>query len=138
MSAFERIDSARKYGTEYEKTALKISIIQLRLSRWAESVQSVTSATTIGSAENGATAERLLAEIESELEQAEDRAKRYKLKEETTSPDDRKKIALIENLISKTKRLAEEFPNVGARQLQLAQSDATELVHPSANRGAQG
>ena len=38
MKTFDRIDSARTYGRDYGKASLKLSLLQLRLSRWAEGV----------------------------------------------------------------------------------------------------
>ena len=39
IGVFERVESGANYGTEYEKAALRISLLELRLSRWAQNIR---------------------------------------------------------------------------------------------------
>jgi hypothetical protein len=39
LSAFEYMDSGRQYGKEYQTMVLRLSVLELRLSRWGEPVQ---------------------------------------------------------------------------------------------------
>lgn len=94
LSAFNYIDSATKYGKDYQKAALKISLLQLRLSRWKESVCFIEDeaigtqlAGQVATREQTIQVEELLGEIQHAFEDAQNASKRYRLKEATTKPD---------------------------------------------------
>ena len=94
LSAFNYVDSGTKYGKDYQKAALKISILQLRLSRWKESVWFVDDASIgvhfsaqVATREEVARVAELLAEIQNALEDAQHVSRRYKLKESIIHPD---------------------------------------------------
>lgn len=38
MNGFEYVDSAAAYGKDYQQAALRISLLQLRFSRWSKNV----------------------------------------------------------------------------------------------------
>lgn len=83
MSAFQYIETGKKYGSDYQKAALRISVLELRLSRWAQRVHFSDTAAPAGyvaaTAEQSSLVEDLLEQIEEDLENAEKKSKRYAL-----------------------------------------------------------
>ena len=108
MNAFDYIDSAKTYGKEYQKSAVKVSLLQLRLARWEESVSAAASpgsALKIGTAQDGETAKDLLGEIATGIEDTEKVAKRYKLKQAPPLMDNNEAMSM-EALVSRAKNLS--------------------------------
>jgi hypothetical protein len=76
MNTFEYVDTGKKYGVDYQKRALKVSVLELRLSRWGQQVRfSETSPTSQQSTQ----VEALLGQIQMDLEDACKASKRYVL-----------------------------------------------------------
>ena len=110
MNAFDYIESAKTYGTEYQKSAVKLRAVQLRLSRWEESVKAAAdpqSPLQIGTTDNGEVAQDLLGAISEGLKATERVAKLYKPKENAPSaPQDSNEAKTIEFLGSKMRNMA--------------------------------
>lgn len=82
MSAFQYIDTGKKYGADYQKAALKIAVLELRLSRWAQRVSFSGPAPanyTAATADQSSLVENLLDQIKEDLASAEKTPKRYDL-----------------------------------------------------------
>jgi hypothetical protein len=75
MSTFEYVDTGRKYGVDYQKAALKVSVLELRLSRWGQQVRFSKAAG--GEDSTSEEVERLLGEIQMNFEDAFEASKKY-------------------------------------------------------------
>ena len=110
MRTFDRIESARTYGRDYQKAALKLSLLQLRLSRWVESIIEAVNQqhlVTIGTSQEAEQVKDLLGEIAESIERTKRFADRYD--GPTTPPpvsQDEKEIATMDSLAQKVKTLA--------------------------------
>ncbi|KAK4620158.1 Heterokaryon incompatibility protein S [Fulvia fulva] len=112
VNTLHYIDSGLKYGKSYQKTALKLNLLDLRLTRWRHSVDLVDDASKLqdkvhlATPQEADTVQYLLGEIKEGLETAEKAAQRHKLRgaPATTTPEigDRS----IEALARKVSRLA--------------------------------
>ena len=100
LNGFERIESGASYGREYNKTALKLSLNELRLSRWKEAS---AAGITVSEAE-AAKVKKLLGEIGANFEDAERIAARYE--QEQVADLDREMGAQMENVITQVHQLA--------------------------------
>lgn len=86
INALDYVDAGRKYGKDYQKTALKISVLQLRLSRWKESVDiredvtGLSGRVQVATEEEAENVRELLGHIKADLKTAEETSQRYKLK----------------------------------------------------------
>lgn len=76
MNTFEYVDTGKKYGVDYQKAALKVSVLELRLSRWGQQVQFSATTARNPSADQ---VEGLLGQIQMDLEDACKASKRYVL-----------------------------------------------------------
>lgn len=113
METFEYVDSGKKYGKDYQKAALKLSVLELRLSRWSQQVKfeedtsMTTGNTTTATAEQSEQVKSLLGQIQDDLEAAAKASRRYALP--TTIEDEEKKgTATLEYLAARFRRLALE------------------------------
>lgn len=112
METFEYVDT-KKYGKDYQKAVLKLSILELRLSRWSQQIHfSDDSKATPGDAVVATTTQSnhvqgLLGQIQVDLEDAAKASRRYSL---PSTGDDAplEGTAKLENLTSKFRRLALE------------------------------
>lgn len=93
MNAFNYVESAANYGKDYRKMALRISLLQNRLSRWAVPIDFVDDSgpnqvhIKVASAPEVEQVWELLGEILANFEAAETASKRYKLKTSDTSTE---------------------------------------------------
>ena len=110
MKTFDRIDSARTYGKDYGAASLKLSLLQLRLSRWAEGVlQTVQQEKliSIGTSADAKTVQDLLGEIATTIEDTERFAERYPNTEiETSFLGNEKEVAAMKMLSDRVKTMA--------------------------------
>ena len=110
MRTFDRIESARTYGRDYQKAALRLSLLQLRLSRWVESVIDTVNQqqlVKIGTSQEAEQVKDLLGEIAEAIERTKRFADRYD--DPTTPPavsQDEKEIATMDSLAQNVKALA--------------------------------
>lgn len=82
MNTLEYVDVGRKYGSDYQKDALKISVLELRLARWKQRVsfsEKALAGFTTATTEQSSLVKSLLEQIQEDLESAEKTAKRYAL-----------------------------------------------------------
>lgn len=86
VNAFNYVDAGRQYGTDYQRAAFQISLLQLRLTRWKKSVDirenldGISDKVQRASDEEVASVKELLGHIQYDFEVAEESSKRYKLK----------------------------------------------------------
>ena len=112
MNAFQYVESASKYGKDYQKAALKISVLQLRLTRWGQNVKFVEDASgarysvPVATAEEVETVKSLLGNIEYDFEAAEKLSQRHQTNTAQPGPADGKELATVESLTRKVKSLA--------------------------------
>ncbi|EME41525.1 hypothetical protein DOTSEDRAFT_73817 [Dothistroma septosporum NZE10] len=110
MSAFNYVESGKSFGKDYQKATLKIEILQLRLSRWGESVTRVDepsqlpAGVALASEQEHRTVEKLLGEILNELEDAERISSRYEPEPAANGYDSG--CESIESLTVRTRELA--------------------------------
>ena len=100
LSGFEHIESGANHGREYNKAALKLSLNQLRLARWKDASSGAISALP----QETSRVKELLGEIETNFEDAQIVAKRYKQK--PVLDLDKAENATIEALIARVRGLA--------------------------------
>lgn len=80
MKTFDRIESARTYGRDYQKASLKLSLLKLRLSRWVEGVIETVQQqhlVSIGTSTDAQTVQELLGDIARTIEETERYGDRY-------------------------------------------------------------
>lgn len=83
MNTFELIESGKQYGRAYQKSALEIELLHLRLSRWKQNVHFEGDRTVLplqcidATPKEAETVEWLLGEINVELQAAQGAAARY-------------------------------------------------------------
>ena len=99
MNAFDHIEAASTYGREYQKSGLNFSLLQLRLSRWAEGVRTVNNSQPgfkLGTPKEAKAAQKLLGEIAADIEDTEAAAKRYTLEDDAlpASQSDQHEMAM--------------------------------------------
>ena len=93
MSGFQYLEAGANYGRDYNKAALKVSLNQLRLAQWRNSVELVedpqhgTRGLPIANSEQTAKVQELLEEIQDGFEVAEKTAQRHKLKKILLAPE---------------------------------------------------
>jgi hypothetical protein len=79
MSTFEYVDTGRKYGVDYQKAALKVSVLELRLSRWGQQVRFSEAVAEGSTSDQSPQVKALLGQIQVDLEDACKASKRYVL-----------------------------------------------------------
>lgn len=90
VNAFDRVETGKAYGKDYQEAALSLATLQLRLARWGNTIKIVddasqeTSGLPVAPAEDTEVFEDLLGSIARNFEDAEKVAKRHKLKATST------------------------------------------------------
>lgn len=111
MSAFEYVDSGRQYGKDYNKAALKINLLRLRLSRWKQTVDirdsldGISNKVQVASPDEVKRVEELLGYIGADLKTAEEKSQRYQLKN-APPPDNSPEAQTIDLLSDRVRDLA--------------------------------
>lgn len=111
MSTFEYVDVGRKYGSAYQKAALKISVLELRLSRWGEQVhfsETLAEGSTAATTKQSAQVKAILGQIQADLEASRMTAERYALVESDDEEADQHVVGSVtlENLGAKFRDLS--------------------------------
>lgn len=110
MKTFDRIESARTYGRDYQKAALRLSLLQLRLSRWVESVVETVHQQhliSIGTSQQAEQVKELLGDIGEAIERTGRFANRYDVDSSSPNPaQDEKEVATMETLTHRVKTMA--------------------------------
>ncbi len=107
MSTFERIQTAREYGKEYQQLAFQTSLLRLRLSRCAQGVELLEMRSRVDDATELETVQNLLVNIQEGIQDTEKFAKRYKTTDTAPPPPtDDKELATMQALIERTSKLA--------------------------------
>lgn len=109
--AFDQVESARTYGREYQKSALKLSLLELRLTRWVGSVIETVKQKNIviGTSEDAEKVRELLGEIAETFQRAERYAVRHKTARPTeghVNDDDDEEVATVDVLAHRVKTMA--------------------------------
>lgn len=96
METFEYVESGSNYGKAYQKSALRLTLLRLRLSRWGETVKFIDEPTggryeelPVASDKDSKKVNWLLGEIHASLEDAERAAKRYECEQPAADGDTR-------------------------------------------------
>ncbi|KAM0690417.1 hypothetical protein Q7P36_009184 [Cladosporium allicinum] len=76
MTCFDYIDTGRQYGKDYQRFAISIRSLELRMSRWWD-VAGLQTGTARMSKDAESQIEDLLGEIQSDLQEAQERAQKY-------------------------------------------------------------
>lgn len=111
MSAFEYIDAGRHYGKDYQKAALKLEVLQIQLSRWKSTVDirddltGISDKVQVATQDEVKTVEKLLGEINNDLEDARKTSKRYEL-ETLPPPDESAEAATLDAVTMRMRQLA--------------------------------
>jgi hypothetical protein len=79
MNTFEYVDTGKRYGVDYQKAALKVSVLELRLSRWGQQVRFSETLPEGSTSDQSPQVEALLGQIQMDLEDACKASKRYVL-----------------------------------------------------------
>lgn len=110
MRTFDRIESARTYGRDYQRAALRLGLLQLRLSRWRESVITAMyqhNVRTIGTSQDAGTVQDLLGDIIDDIERTEKFAERYNVADIAPGPSkENNELAAMESLSKRVQTLA--------------------------------
>lgn len=82
VDCFEYVQLGRQFGTDYQRSVLKLDIVKLRLSRWANAVNESQNhySVPVGSDQEARQVEQILGEIISVFAAAEEVSQRYKSK----------------------------------------------------------
>lgn len=86
VNAFDRIETGKAYGKDYQEAALRLAALRLRLTRWRDTVKIVDdpaqeqNGIPVAPAEDAQYFEELLGSIARNFEDAEKAAKRHELK----------------------------------------------------------
>lgn len=112
MSAFESVDSGRAYGREYQKAALQIALLQLRLSRWKQTVDiredltGVSAQLQVAKPIEVEIVRLLLSRIHNDLETAERSSKRFALESIPQAEEGTKDAATMNELSHQVRKVA--------------------------------
>jgi hypothetical protein len=68
MNAFDHIETARAYGEDYQRFVLKAAVLRLRLARWANGIDLLSRAESVGTPEEANIAKLLLGNVASDIE----------------------------------------------------------------------
>lgn len=88
MSAFELVDTGREYGSDFQKSHLRIRALENRLSRWAGRVEfseTPIAGLALATPDESLRVEDLLGSIQAELDRARKVSKSYALPEQADS-----------------------------------------------------